>query len=373
MLLRLANGTVDNRIDTKGSETKIAMTDSSMRSVNGGELMLINDSTHSFRFGNSIDGSTYCKRVEITISCTFLCTYYMPSVLSDLYEYLSLKYGDISPDDVNKICIPNYLEIIEIDPKVEKRGSAFTATIKMRASDDEAIIRGQTGKIVPSEFVSGISNWKELGKARIHECNGNIIIAELFSKTGRKSDLVNALDEIKVGDCMEVDNFGLSANLTSALSELAFEGIVKSQGFHTLRMPEDLAAHLMEGTGYFNYDFLVSKNGVQKRVEVKSLWGTNTDKARLIHARGRNYETSSCKFRSQDIFAVSLWLKTGNIMDFAYAISKYQGDHQNGLPCATKKGGGDLVDYVHQNPDVIIGNGIWFDNFEDVWEIAMQV
>lgn len=201
--------------------------------------------------------------------------------------------------------------------------------------------------------------------------SGDVAIAELFSKTGRKSDLNKCLNDVKIGDCMEIDNYGLSANLTSALAELSFSEIAKSKGFEVLRMPEDIAKHLMGDCGYYNYDFEIIKNGITKKVEVKSLWGTNTDMARLIHSKTKEYETSSCKFETQDIFAVNLYLRTGKINDFAYAISEYEGNHPNGLPCA-KKDKVLLTGYVHQNPILEIGNGIWFSDLCEIWEIVTR-
>ena len=47
-------------------------------------------------------------------------------------------------------------------------------------------------------------------------------------------------------------------------------------------MPENVAAHL--GTQNF-YDFHLSRKDEAVRVELKSLWGTNTALARLIHTK----------------------------------------------------------------------------------------
>jgi len=35
------------------------------------------------------------------------------------------------------------------------------------------------------------------------------------------------------------------------------------------------------------FDYEIEKNGVKKKVEVKSIWGTNTRFARLIHSLSR--------------------------------------------------------------------------------------
>jgi len=293
----------------------------------------------------------------------------MDPTLEKLFEKISWKYGGITVEMLEKILIPQYYKVIEIDDNIIKRGPSFTVTIKLLVEGDrEGVVRGQTGKIISQNFINGLENWKELGKARIHEVTGNIAIAEFFSKTGRREDLNKALKIIKIGDYMEIDNYGLSANLTSALTELAFSEIAKSKGFEVLRMPEDVAKHL---GSYYNYDFEIKKDGITKKVEVKSLWGTNTDMARLIHSKTKGYETSSCKFETQDIFAVNLYLRTGRIMDFAYAVSEYEGNHPNGLPCA-KKGKEKLIEYVHQNPVIEIGNGIWFSDLDEIWKIVTK-
>lgn len=294
----------------------------------------------------------------------------MDKTLARLFKKLSQRYEGITTEMLEEVLVPRYYEIVEINPEVIKRGSAFTGTIKLRIEGDrEGIVRGQTGKVLSRGFVRGTENWRELGKARIHGCKDDTAIAELLAKTGRRNDLESALKSVKVGDFMEIDNYGISANLTSALAELAFSEAAKSKGFEILRMPEDLARHLMGEEGYYNFDFLISRDDFAKRVEVKSLWGTNTDMARLIHSKTKEYETSSCKFETQDIFAVNMWLRTGRIEDFAYAISEYEGDHPQGLPCATKDSK-PLVEYVHQNPTVNIGDGIWFGDLEEAWSIS---
>ncbi|MCK5639135.1 MAG: hypothetical protein KAH67_10500, partial [Flavobacteriaceae bacterium] len=238
----------------------------------------------------------------------------MEKTLINLFNKLNTKYGGINPEMLDTVLVPRYFEILELNKEVRKRGSAYTVTIKLRVDGDgEGVVRGQTGKILSKEFVESGDYWKELGKARIHRFDDNFAVAELFAKTGSKADLEHSLEIINVGDYMEIDNYGLSANLTSALSELAFSEIANSKGFMIKRMPEDIAKHLMDNDGYYNFDFLIEREGFSKKVEVKSLWGTNTDMARLIHSKTKDYATSSCKFETQDIFAVNLYLRTGKI------------------------------------------------------------
>ena len=138
--------------------------------------------------------------------------------------------------------------------------------------------------------------------------------------------------------------------------------VLKSAGYTVRRMPEDMAQHI--GT-YLNYDFEVEKNGVRKKVEVKSLWGTNTKFARLIHSKTDGYPTSSCKFATQDFFAVSLFLRTGRIQDFAFARSVPKDIKPYGLPRA-----GKFPDHVNQNPPCVPGDGTWFGSLGEVWNLA---
>ena len=296
----------------------------------------------------------------------------MTTDLIRLFEKISWKYGGISAQMLEKVLIPKYFEIIEIKEDIVRFGSAYAVMIKIKLDRDfECIVRGQTGKILSKGFIQGKEYWRELGKVRIHEYNDEHAIAELFSKTGKRDDLLKTLKNVKIGDFLEIDSYGISAKLTSALSELAFSEIAKKDGFIVKRMPEDIAKHLMREDGYYNYDFELMKDKIIKKVEVKSLWGTDTDKARLIHSKSKDYITSSCKFKTQDIFAVNLYLKTGNIMDFAFAVSEYEGNHKLGLPCATSKEG-KLTEYVHQNPIVDFSNEKWFKTISEVWKILLM-
>lgn len=143
--------------------------------------------------------------------------------------------------------------------------------------------------------------------------------------------------------------------------EYSFARIAGESGYKIQRMPEDMARHL--GT-YYHYDFELERDGIVKRVEVKSLWGTNTKFARLIHSKTKEYLTSSCKFDTQDIFAVSLFLRTGDIRDFAFARSVPNDVKSYGLPRSSK-----YPEYVNQNPSCEIGDGTWFASIDEVWDL----
>lgn len=181
-----------------------------------------------------------------------------------------------------------------------------------------------------------------------------------FSSTAHSNRLVRAELEVALGqltehDFLEIDQYGASAKILSGLSEYHLVKNLESHGYTVMRMPEDMARHLGH---YANFDFLVEKNGVSKKVEAKFLWGTDTRFARLIHStttapagpeenwtpeqRANYYPTSSCKFATH---AVGLFLRTGNIADFAFARSIPRDVHPHGLPRTA-----NYPEHVNQNP-----------------------
>ena len=94
-------------------------------------------------------------------------------------------------------------------------------------------------------------------------------------------DLEKALSELSPDDLLEVDQYGAAAKVLSGLAEYSLVKRLTCDGYMVKRMPEDMARHL---GSYLNYDFDVLKWGQEKKVEVKSLWGTDTRFARLIHS-----------------------------------------------------------------------------------------
>jgi len=177
----------------------------------------------------------------------------------------------------------------------------------------------------------------------------------------KKEELKMALDNLSIDDFLEIDQYGAAAKVLSGLGEYSLSKIVSEKGYTVRRMPEDVAKHL--GT-YYHYDFEFERDGVIKKIEAKSLWGTNTNYARLIHSKTKEYKTSSCRFDTQDIFAVSLFLRTGHIADFAFARSVPIDEKPYGLPRASK-----YPEYVNQNPSCEIGDGTWFGSIDEVWDL----
>jgi hypothetical protein len=216
---------------------------------------------------------------------------------------------------------------------------------------------------VPRSYIDG-GVWRELAKGRILSVDRAAAVAEGEIYTGavaRKSELEKAFAVLTEHDFLEVDQYGASAKVLSGLVEYSLVQVLKQSGYSVLRMPEDMAKHI---GGYAYYDFEVAKGGVIKKLEVKSLWGTNTKFARLIHSLGKGYPTSSCKFLTQDFFAVSLFLRTGNMADFAFARSVPSDVKPYGLPRAEK-----YPDHVNQNPTCEIGDAKWFGSLDEVWNL----
>ena len=291
------------------------------------------------------------------------------------------RYGDIEQEAITAVLTPQLVEINSIDKNVFKiNGQTHyraSFTVAITESNIELMQRGMTGKFVPQNFAEG-GVWKEICKGRIIDIENNIARGEIYigSKGGKKG-LEDAIKDLSENDFLEIDQYGASPKILSSLAEYHLAQHAKERGYIVKRMPEDTAKHL---GCYYNYDFEFTKNGVTKKIEAKSIWGTDTNYARLIHSttpkpkgdeaswtddqKKNYYPTSSCKFDTQDIFAVSLFLRTGNIKDFAFAVSVSDKQRLYGLP-ANKK----YPNHVNQNPKLNIGDGIWFTSIDDVWNL----
>ena len=238
-------------------------------------------------------------------------------------------------------------------------------TCALPISDCEDLVApGRTGKFVSKAYKDG-GVWQEIVKGRILSVDRQAGVAEGEIYTGsasKKSVLEKTLAGLSQDDFLEVDQYGASAKVLSGLVEYSLVQVLKEAGYKVRRMPEDMAKHIGSDT-YF--DFEVEKKGVAKKLEAKSLWGTNTKFARLIHSLTDGYPTSSCKFAAQDFFAVSLFLRTGSIRDFAFARSVPKEVKKYGLPRAQK-----FPEHVNQNPLCEVGDGTWFGSLDEVWKLA---
>lgn len=278
----------------------------------------------------------------------------MPS--QQTIELLLKRFGGTTVQLLDRVLTPYRLRISAID--ITRTGRKITAMFTAHVPDDvwTTLEEGTTGKVVSREHVEGAAPWRELIKGRILKAGPRSVLGELYFSPNR---LEEAVKSIKEGDYLEVDPFGVTSKIESALCEATFFQNAKELGFAVTRMPENVAKHI--GTQNY-YDFRLERDGNIYRVELKSLWGTDTTKARLIHTvskaggAGKNsvrtdrqlWSTSSCRFKDQDIFAVSLWLRTGRVTDFAFALSASESENSEwGLPAVPK-----YPDHVTQNPTI---------------------
>lgn len=290
------------------------------------------------------------------------------------FEKIMKRYGvGATPDAFVSVLCPLLLPIRSIDKTVRKEvahthwHASFEITIT--PENEEVLVVGRTGKFVPSQY-EGSASWKEISKGRIISVADGVAYGEIYTGA-KKSDLEFALTQMTGSEFLEIDQFGAAAKVLSGLAEYELSKNARQKDYSVRRMPEDMAKHL---GNYKNYDFEFSKNGKTQKVEVKSLWGTDTRYARLIHStttkpkgaeagwteneKKNYYPTSSCKFATQDIFAVSLFLRTGNIADFAFAKSR---------PGPILKPCAGYSEHVNQNPLCEIDNITWFDDIDRVW------
>ena len=303
--------------------------------------------------------------------------------LQEYVDTLIRRYSGSSIESLIAVLCPLLIPIRSLDKTIFRAAGQghFRASFTVEVTDENLVVlqRGQTGKFVPSRFGADADvHWREIAKGRIIEVDASTGIAsgEVYTG-GSRRELASALQELEETDVLEIDQYGASAKVLSGLAEYHLVEMAHNAGYTARRMPEDMARHLGE---YPNFDFELERNGAAKKIEVKSVWGTNTEYARLIHstttrptgpeagwtaAQRRNYyPTSSCKFETQDIFAVSLFLRTGNIRDFAFARSVPKDQAPYGLPRAAKQ-----PQHVNQNPSCQIGDGTWFATIDEVWNL----
>lgn len=271
-------------------------------------------------------------------------------------DLLLQRFGGATKELLDRVLTPYRLRVSKINLVEGPRG-VRTATFAAEVPPDmlTTLEEGTTGKVVPRSHVEGSSPFKELIKGRILQAGPHSVHGELYFNAAR---FHTAVRTVQVGDYLEIDPFGVTSKIESALCEAAFFVRARIHGFEVVRMPENVAKHV--GTQNY-YDFKLERRGSRYQIELKSLWGTDTTKARLIHTvsksgGGKNsarsdrqvWHTSSCRFADQDIFAVSLWLRTGQITDFAFALSIPDEKHSEwGLPKVPKYPG-----HVTQNPPI---------------------
>lgn len=301
---------------------------------------------------------------------------------TELMRQLTRRYGT-SAEALRAVLCPLLIPISSLDKRIFRNDGEphhrATFIVEIDEENRSVLRKGRTGKFVPAIYAHGQPGWREIAKGRITDvdyCAG-IAQGEIYDGGNKKGKLRQALEDLTERDYLEIDQYGAAPKVLSGLVEFSLVKDLSAQGYRVLRMPEDMARHLGH---YPNFDFEVFRNGESRRVEVKSLWGTNTNCARLIHSKTKRprgpesewteqrvlnyYPTSSCKFATQDIFAVSLFLRTGQIDEFLFARSVPRDERPHGLPRTQK-----YPCHVHQNPPCEIGDGTWFGKLDEVWNL----
>lgn len=296
---------------------------------------------------------------------------------------LTRRYA-ADPAALTAVLCPLLVPISSLDKTVHilpgQKHARATFTAQLTEENYSVLVRGRTGKFVPAGYASGEPGWREIAKGRIinvGESAGSVEGEVYLGFGSNEASLAEAIAQLSTDDFLEIDQYGVAAKALSGLTEYYLMQDLKARGYRVFRMPEDMAGHL---GAYMNFDFIVEKDGQSRRLEVKSLWGTNTRFARLIHStttrpkgdpdlwtaqqKANYYPTSSCKFATQDFFAVSLFLRTGNITEFAFARSVPRDEQPYGLPRARKH-----AEHMGQNPSCAVGDGTWCATLDEVWNL----
>ncbi len=202
-------------------------------------------------------------------------------------KLLTRRYG-ADPTALMSVLCPLLVPIRSLDKKafVSPGQKHFRASFTVQITDEnfEVMIRGRTGKFVPAMYGGGEPGWREIAKGRITSVDyrSGIAKGEIYlGFGGGEAPLALALEQLSEKDFLEIDQYGAAAKALSGLTEYYLVKHLRSRDFAVVRMPEDMASHLGH---YANFDFLIKKDKREKRLEVKSLWGTDTRYARLIHS-----------------------------------------------------------------------------------------
>ena len=206
--------------------------------------------------------------------------------LAQSFERIMRRYGQgAKPESFISVLCPLLVPIRSLKKEVIKlpKQSHWRAsfTLELTPENQGVLVRGRTGKFVPGDY-GAQGKWREIAKGRVVDVDraNGVVSGEVYTGA-RKGDLLLALEQMDGSEFLEIDQFGAAAKVLSGLAEFELVRQAEESGYQVRRMPEDMARHL----GYYaNYDFEFEKDGVVKKVEVKSLWGTNTRFARLIHS-----------------------------------------------------------------------------------------
>jgi hypothetical protein len=195
------------------------------------------------------------------------------------------------PEALIAVLCPLLLPIHTLDKEIFTVGGQAHArasfSVKVTQETSGVLVRGRTGKFVPASYGTGEPGWREIAKGRIVDVDAATGIAQgevYLGFGGAADDLEAAIADLSDKDYLEVDQYGVAAKALSGLSEYYLVANLKARGFDVVRMPEDMAAHL--GT-YMNFDFIVERDTVKKRLEVKSCGARTLPSPDLFTAQPR--------------------------------------------------------------------------------------
>ena len=284
----------------------------------------------------------------------------------NLVKNILKRYQGMSEEAFENIFCPTLIPVHKIVKNVflmpAQQHWRASFQIEIREEYSELMMEGREGTFVPASYARGEGEWKNLAKGRIVNVDKDSKIAYgeiLFGNT--KEELTAALENLKEEDYFEIEEYEISEKITTSLVEYNLVQLAKKGGYQVVKLPR-VRGKAADAPDEYPFEFI--KGGVTKRIQVKSLWPEEPKYARLIQPKSNRYLTGNCKFDAQDIFAVSLYPRTGNTMDFAFArsISKNE-DSIHGLEEARGFAG-----FVVQNPECEIDNIVWVDSLDGVWQ-----
>jgi len=154
-----------------------------------------------------------------------------------LVEALLRRFRGATLDMLEEVLLPLQLPISAVGQEIKKQGSAWSVDFAAPVHEESPFIaRGRSGKVISCASAGGDENWCELIKARIHKSENGLATGEMHA--ARKGELEERLQSVRVGDILEVDRFGITAKLESALTEAALVQHGLARGYKVTRMPE---------------------------------------------------------------------------------------------------------------------------------------
>lgn len=128
-----------------------------------------------------------------------------------LFERLTKRYGDVTPQALESILCPVLIPIRTLDKTIIKVSgqshyrASFTISIDKECEDLVAL--GRTGKFVPQSYEEG-GVWREIAKGRFLSVDrrAGVVEGEIYTgSASKKAELEKALAGLSQNDFLEVD------------------------------------------------------------------------------------------------------------------------------------------------------------------------